>query len=131
MSDANNTTAIIAKNTKLANLVCEQMEQHGISQAEVARQSSINASALSPYLKGTYKGNVNEINVQIKKWLNTQAHIATDVTSLLTAEHWADTPTSRTIMEKLMLAHVTGDMVMIYGNAGVGKNLHSRALRQR
>ena len=39
------------------------------TQREIAAQAGISAGALSAYLKGTYTGNVENVEVALKNWL--------------------------------------------------------------
>ena len=42
------------------------------TQREIAAQAGISAGALSAYLKGTYTGNVENVEVALKNWLSTR-----------------------------------------------------------
>lgn len=102
------------------------MSERGLSQADVARQSSVGATQLNQWLKGKYPGDNAAIDDSMQRWLNSTAATDTDVTKLLTQKRWADTQTSNQITDKLLFAQTAGDVVVVYGGAGVGKTETAR-----
>ena len=92
--------------------------EHGISQGAVARGIGKSAAVVSQYLQNKYNGDVEAIDVLVEGWLLNQRERANDSFNQLSYTY---TATARRIEEVIRLAHVEGETVVLYGQAGLGK----------
>lgn len=104
----------MSKAQDLQNYITE----HGISQGAVARGIGKSAAVVSQYLQGKYNGDVKAIDVLVEGWLLNQRERANDSFNQLSYTY---TATARRIEEVIRLAHVEGETVVLYGQAGLGK----------
>ena len=102
-------------------LLTEYIENTGLSQAKVAIQLGYSATAISQYLKGTYKGDVEGIDKAVGQLLERYQSKLKDVPT-----DFIPTPTAKRILEVCGLAHAMKDIYLVIGEAGLGK---SRALQ--
>lgn len=92
-----------------------------LSQARIAREADVSSATLSQFLGGTYAGNVQNVARKLKAWLSAlEQRSATG--QLPTGPEWVPTPTSERILAGLRYAQMAGDVVLIYGGAGLGKS---------
>lgn len=91
-----------------------------LTQADLAREVELSASALSQWLKSAYKGDNAAIEAKLSAWLARRAERIAPV-ELPSAPHWVDTPTGRAIEKALTFARTRSKMALVYGGAGVGK----------
>ena len=99
-----------------------------LSQADLARQTGVSASALSGWFKGDYKGDNDAIAVKLTAWL--AGHIAPAPELRQAGRDWVDTPTGRAIAHALGFAQRRPSIVLVYGGAGVGKTTAIRRYQQ-
>ena len=104
----------MSKAQDLQNYITE----HGISQGAVARGIGKSAAVVSQYLQNKYNGDVEAIDVLVEGWLLNQRERANDSFNQLSYTY---TATARRIEEVIRLAHVEGETVVLYGQAGLGK----------
>ena len=104
----------MSKAQDLQNYITE----HGISQGAVARGIGKSAAVVSQYLQNKYNGDVEAIDVLVEGWLLNQRERANDIFNQLSYTYSA---TARRIEEVIRLAHVEGETVVLYGQAGLGK----------
>lgn len=104
----------MSKAQDLQNYITE----HGISQGAVSRGIGKSAAVVSQYLQGKYNGDVKAIDVLVEGWLLNQRERANDSFNQLSYTY---TATARRIEEVIRLAHVEGETVVLYGQAGLGK----------
>lgn len=94
------------------------MEARGLQQKQTAQMLDISVPTLSLYLKGSYSGNVQQIDEKVEALIArhkekvTEAKYSTDFVRTLTA---------RRGMDVIKYAHVEGELNVIYGAAGLGK----------
>ena len=88
------------------------------TQREIAAQAGISAGALSAYLKGTYTGNVENVEVALKNWLSTREK---KEKGFVEAPHFIEIPTAKKVFSALDMAKILPTMVTVYGASGVGK----------
>lgn len=99
-----------------------------LTQGKLAQQAGINAGALSAYLKGSYSGNVENVETALTNWLNTQDRKQKVVVE---APHFIEIPTSRRVFGALDMAKLLPTMVTIYGASGVGKTKAAAAYKKQ
>lgn len=94
------------------------MKLSGKSQQQIAKETTLSTSVISQFLKGTYKGNNDEIAATIQKYL-TMARlrmVETDHTCF-----YKDMHNTQKVLFACYHAHRYGDMALVYGDAGAGK----------
>ena len=101
-----------------AQVLQNYITEHGISQGAVARGIGKSAAVVSQYLQNKYNGDVEAIDVLVEGWLLNQRERANDSFNQLSYTY---TATARRIEEVIRLAHVEGETVVLYGQAGLGK----------
>ena len=92
-----------------------------VTQASIAREIGVSASALNQWLKGTYAGDNAAIESKLGIWLSALDERRASGESMPTAPAWAETPTGQRIIGALSYAQAAADIAMIYGGAGLGK----------
>lgn len=90
----------------------------GISQSTVARGIGRSTATINQYLQGKYNGDVETLDKLAAAWLQTQQERENDTRTQL---NYTYTATAQRLEEVLRLAHVEGETVVIYGQAGLGK----------
>lgn len=94
------------------------LEQEIFTQREIAQQAGISAGALSTYLKGVYKGNIENIENALANWLKTREK---KEKVFVEAPNFIGIPTAQKVFTALDMARVCKIIVPIYGASGVGK----------
>ena len=97
--------------------VLDFLEKHGLSQATLSRSISVSSSAISQFLKGKYKGDVESLDVKLENFMKNYNPKSTDqsdnkvvVTANMQLSHF--------IINELIATKKLG---AIYGMAGCGK----------
>lgn len=106
----------------IAEEVRAEMRSSGLTQREVARQAGIQATMLSSWLNGSYKGDVERVTTDLRIWLDARAARKEGAKSLPASPGYLETPTSRQIVKVLRFAQVAGDICVIGGAPGTGKS---------
>ena len=91
------------------------------SQARIAKEAGISGTTLSQWLGGTYGGNNANTEGKLRVWLE-QYELAQANGGLPVGPEWVETPIAKKIIGGLRYAQLAGDIVLIYGAAGVGKS---------
>lgn len=94
------------------------ISSRGISQSAVARGIGRSTATINQYLQGKYNGDVETLDKLAAAWLQTQQERENDTRTQL---NYTYTATAQRLEEVLRLAHVEGETVVIYGQAGLGK----------
>nr|WP_279039067.1 AAA family ATPase [Snodgrassella alvi] len=94
------------------------ISDRGISQSAVARGIGKSTATINQYLQGKYNGDVETLDKLAAAWLQTQQERENDTRTQL---NYTYTATAQRLEEVLRLAHVEGETVVIYGQAGLGK----------
>lgn len=94
------------------------LEQSGKSQQQAAREAALSTSVMSQFLKGTYKGNNEEVADTIQKYLKL-ARLRMKGTD--PACFYEDMHNTQKVLFACYHAHRFGEMALIYGDAGAGK----------
>lgn len=112
------------------NNVLEQVkiviEQDGLTNAEVARQSGISAQILSPLLKDKYTSNPEQHLEKLANWLRTYQAGKETRREVSQEPDWVETPTSKVLLEMMRLSQGFQAWTMAYEGAGVGKTKSAR-----
>ncbi|TYG34189.1 AAA family ATPase [Lonepinella koalarum] len=99
-----------------------------ITQTDLAQQAGISTSALSTYLKGTYKGNVENVEKSLALWLETQTK---KQQVFVEAPQFIETQTAKNVFYTLDMARLMQTSITVYGASGVGKTKACREYTQR
>lgn len=102
----------------IAQELINYIKQTGISQGAVARGIGKSTAVVNQYLQNKYAGDIKAIDALVSAWLMKQRERARDVQSQLIYTY---TPTACRIRDVLRLAHLEGETVVLFGQAGLGK----------
>jgi DNA transposition AAA+ family ATPase len=91
-------------------------EDKKISQARIARELGLSASAISTYKSRTYNGNITTLEEKIQAFLKREKRRVSDVAIPI-----AETTTIENIYTAVEMAHDYRDIAVIVGEAGSGK----------
>lgn len=94
------------------------ISERGITQAALARAVGVSSAAISQYLKSEYAGDVAALEHKLQAWLIRQTDRQNE--QKLTWGY-VQTETARRIGNLLKMAHINGEAVVLYGQAGLGK----------
>lgn len=100
------------------------METHSISQNQFAAKVNLSSAALSSYLNQKYKGSVEAVERQLREFfkLDEEAEAAAEKTaSLLPRAAYVPTSISEDVCQSIRFAQLEHCMVVLHGDAGVGK----------
>lgn len=105
----------------LVERVAAVMKAEGMSQSAAAKQIGVSGSTLSQWLADSYPGDVAATEAKIKTWLEACAERSAAASILPAKPRWFASPTAKRIVSTLQYAQMMGDLVVIYGGAGLGK----------
>lgn len=91
----------------------------GMTQTALAKQCGLSGSAVSQWIKCTYRGDNEAVESKLSAWLQSRKAGAEVVDS--TGPRWVPTPTSAAIERALVYARARPSIAVIYGSSGVGK----------
>ena len=106
--------------TRLAAL----MQHNNLSQSAIARATGISKAVVNQYLQNKYTGDVAGIDALVE---NLLAREAEKEQSTHVEIPYVVTTTARKVREILRLAHLSGEINVVYGEAGLGKTLALKA----
>ena len=108
----------------------ELMTRRGYNQTQVARAIGKSPAVINQYLQGKYTGDIPSIDELITGFISRENE--KEKSRRITASY-IPTLTSRKGMEVIRLAHLDGEINVIYGDAGLGKTmmLHEYAATHR
>lgn len=98
----------------------ELMNRKGYSQTQVARAIGKSPAVVNQYLQDKYAGDTRSIDELVANFITREAE---KEKSLRISAHYIPTMTSRKGLEVIRLAHLDGDINVIYGDAGMGKSM--------
>lgn len=100
------------------------MQQTGMTQTQVAKALGKSNAVISQYLKGEYKGRVDEIDQAVERLISRQKDKVIDRKF---DNKFVPTFVAKQCLDVLHIAHVEGEINVITGEAGLGK---TQALKQ-
>lgn len=100
------------------DLLKQYQQDNGLSQAKLATLLGVSPAVISQYLKGEYKGDVDNIDKKVGEMLGRAKDKAQDVKTNFVA-----TPTAQKILEVCSMAHTMNDINLVIGEAGLGKTM--------
>ncbi|BCL49840.1 MULTISPECIES: AAA family ATPase [Citrobacter] len=101
----------------------ELMTRRGYNQTQVARAIGKSPAVINQYLQGKYTGDIPSIDELITGFISRENE--KEKSRRITASY-IPTLTSRKGMEVIRLAHLDGEINVIYGDAGLGKTMMLR-----
>lgn len=101
----------------------EFMELKGWTQAQVARSSGVSGGAVSQYRSGTYPGNIGTVELKLTQMIQRERE--KEKTRRLTPDFLL-TEVAKDGLEVIQIAHLDGELNVIYGDAGLGKTMMVR-----
>lgn len=104
----------------LVKALSELMERKGYSQTQVARSIGKSNAVVSTYLKGNYAGDVGKVDELVQSFINRETERDRTVRIV---PRYITTLTSRKGLEVIRMAHLDGEINVIYGDAGLGKTM--------
>lgn len=96
----------------------EYMKRSSRSQKAVARELNVSDATLSLFLKDRYTGNNEEVARSIEQFLGMEQRRSS---LCQRPDTCLEVRNTRNILEKVYVAQTTGDILLIYGDAGCGK----------
>lgn len=105
----------------LRQAVTNEISTAKLSRNDVARESGVGTSVLSLWMSNKYTGDNAKVEAELSRWLSYRQRKGSAAMTLPRGPEWVDTPTSARISAALSYAQMAGDLVVVYGGAGVGK----------
>ena len=116
-----NDQTVKTEQDNISERIRQEMQQYGLSQALVSRESGVSAARLSQWLAGAYRGDNESVESSLRCWLQSRRERASSLSDIPHAPAWIVTPTAKKVHTALFYAQSTADVSVIYGGAGVGK----------
>lgn len=92
-----------------------------LSQTLVAKEAGISAATLNQWLAGKYTGNNETVDTKMRLWMEADAARRAAGDRMPSAPTFVATPTAARVLGTLAYAQMGGDIVTVYGGAGLGK----------
>lgn len=99
------------------------MRGRTLKQATVARESGVSSAVLSRFVAGRYDGDNQAAAAKLFAWAESLAQRDTMPAPLMRSHGFVNTTASQRIITGLRFAQITGDLVTVYGEPGVGKTI--------
>lgn len=97
-----------------------------VTEAQIAREADVSASAVNSYLRGSYKGRNDEVAAKLLRWLSSRSRAKAMRRRMPLAPAFQRLSASRTIENRLHYARAMGRMVMVTGVPGASKTATAR-----
>lgn len=94
------------------------MQQNGLTQTQVANAIGKSTAVINQYLKGTYKGKVEEVEESIARLLERQKD---KVVERRFNNEFVSTYAAERCLDAVNIAHIEGEISVVTGAAGLGK----------
>ncbi|MEQ1967395.1 AAA family ATPase [Xenorhabdus nematophila] len=107
----------------LVQELTELMDEKGFSQAQVARGIGRSTAMINQYLQGKYNGDTATLENQLQQFIRRERDRA-KLRQIV--PEFIPTYTARKGLEVIRLAHMDGEINVIYGDAGMGKTMVMR-----
>lgn len=107
----------------MVSQLSELMARRGWSQTQVARALGKSPATLSQYLQGKYAGDVKALEQDVQALITRE--VEKEKSQKLTVS-FIRTYTASKCLEVIRMAHLDGDINVIYGDAGMGKTMVMR-----
>lgn len=113
--------------------VQKYLETEGMSQTQLASKVGISPAALSTYCAQKYKGNIAAVEGKLREYFKTAAAVqqaAEKVADYMPGEDYIPTSISEDVYQSIRFAQLEHCMVVLHGDAGVGKTKAARHFLQ-
>lgn len=97
------------------------MEREGLTQRRIATESGVAYGTLTPFLGGTYKGDLGRVAGELQRWLDQREAQAQTHAVLPKEPPFVRTSTAEDIFTILQFAQNAPDFGVVVGGAGIGK----------
>lgn len=97
------------------------IEQNNLSQAKVATQLGVSPAVVSQYLKGTYGGDVAKIDDLVLQLVSHEQEASKQHQGLNLG--FVPTHQAKKVMASCKKCHVSGGLMVVVGDAGLGKTM--------
>lgn len=101
----------------------EFMEIKDWTQAQVARSSGVSGTAVSQYRSGTYKGDVNAVELKLSQMMTRERE---KEKNRRLRPNFVMTSMAKQGLEVIRIAHLDSELNVLYGDAGMGKTMMMR-----
>lgn len=128
---SNNKVAQLNNDAAVRSAVQKEMQEAGMTQAQVSKETGINQARLNQWLKGSYKGNTRKIDEEMAKWLESRRARAASANQLPSTPDFVEMPSAKRIRACFSYCQMAGDMGLVYGAAGVGKTETAEDYKKR
>lgn len=109
----------------IAQRVQALVDSGEIKQADICREigQGVSTGTLSAFLKNRYTGDSEAVAAKLERWLANR-NAKAEFSDILQpgAIRFVETPTAKKILAVCSYTHLTADLAVIYGGAGVGKS---------
>lgn len=120
------TDGTVEKAEGIRREVQAAMREGGLSQTAVGREAGVSVAVLNQWLLGKYKGDDENATATMEKWLDGYRSRTSGDMRLPAPPEYVETPTARKILGAFEYARMAGDVVVVYGGAGLGKTRTAR-----
>lgn len=120
-----------ASTDDVRRMVLDLMRVENISQSTVGKEAGLSSSVVSQWIGGTYQGNNDSVAAKLVKWINGRSARDQINAVMPKAPAWIEAPTAKRIYAALSYGQTAGDIVCIYGGAGLSKTTTIRRYRER
>lgn len=112
-------------NTNVQKCLDDTMKKYDISQNQAAKAMGYSGAVLSAYMKGTYKGNIENLEDAAVKWVarTEQAHAHKKVPIIQTGD-------LKKMTNAIRRAHSDQDIALIVADAGSGKTTAAKCYQE-
>lgn len=95
--------------------------RYGWTKTEVSKRSAIAAGTLWQWFDGTYNGVIANQSDKVEKWLDAVKETGAMAAGMLTPPSFIQTPSARRIIDALLYAQTSPEMVLVTMGSGMGK----------
>lgn len=110
-----------AHDQTLISEVRQIAEAEGLNQTQLATLTGVSKARLNQWLQAKYTGNVEPIEADIRRWLESREAATALEGQMPTAPEWVETPSARAVLSALSFSQMAEAVSVVYGGAGVGK----------
>jgi DNA transposition AAA+ family ATPase len=108
-----------------------EIDRREMTQGQAAKEMGVSPTTLTQLLNDTYGADPKTQIAKLEKWLIAQAEAQAQAAKLPTLPDYVQTETADRINATLGYGHLAGDLVLIYGGAGLGKTTAIREFKRR
>lgn len=119
--EPNELAGVAYTGDQLREAIRTHIDVQGISISKLATQSDLGDSTISAWLAGKYKGNNENVEAALRKWLQADALRQRQRSFVPMTRKFIATPTARKYLTVLEYAQSMPDVGVIVGAAGTGK----------